>query len=138
LAVFVEPFLRYVLDGSKTVDSRFSTNRCAPFGQVKRGDILLLKRSGGPVVGIAQVRTVWSYRLNGASWRLIRERFTDALRAQEPEFWERRREATYATLMAIDNVTTVEPVEWEKRDRRGWVVLRNDGQATLFGGLDDE
>src|SRR5215210_2794220 len=59
LAVFVEPFLDYVLDGSKTVESRFSVNRCAPFGKVSPGDMVLLKRAGGPVVGIARVRTVW-------------------------------------------------------------------------------
>src|ERR1700680_4435376 len=63
LAVFVEPFLGYVLDGSKTVESRFSVNRCAPFGKVSRGDVVLLKRAGGAVVGIARVRTVWSYQL---------------------------------------------------------------------------
>jgi len=68
LAVFVEPFLGYVLDGSKTVESRFSVNRCAPFGKVNRHDVVLLKRAGGPVVGLAQVRTVWSYLLEESSW----------------------------------------------------------------------
>src|SRR3954452_24578662 len=75
LAVFVEPYLGYVLDGSKTVESRFSVNRCAPFGKVRRGDIILLKRSGGGVVGIARVSVVWSYQLDEESWAGIRERF---------------------------------------------------------------
>ncbi|OAI51261.1 hypothetical protein AYO44_05010 [Planctomycetaceae bacterium SCGC AG-212-F19] len=137
LAVFVEPFLGYVLDGSKTVESRFSINRCAPFGKVSPGDVVLLKRAGGPVVGIARVRTVWSYELDESSWAVIRKRFAKALRAQAPEFWERRRGATYATLMLIDQVLALEPVKWEKRDRRGWVVVRSAGQPSLFGG-DDE
>lgn len=137
LAVFVEPFLGYVLDGSKTVESRFSANRCAPFGRVHRGDVLLLKRSGGPVVGIARVRAVWSYHLGGSSWKVIRERFAEALRAQAPEFWEQRRQASYATLMSIDRVLELKPVQWEKRDRRGWVVIRSGGQPSLFRG-DDE
>ena len=137
LAVFVEPFLGYVLDGSKTVESRFSVNRCAPFGKVSQGDVVLLKRAGGPVVGIARVRTVWSYHLDEASWGVIQERFAKALRAQDPEFWERTRRASYATLMLIDQVLALEPVEWEKRDRRGWVVVRSVGQPSLFRG-DDE
>ena len=33
LAVCVEPFLGYILDGSKTVESRFSVNRCARSGE---------------------------------------------------------------------------------------------------------
>src|SRR5271169_6453922 len=64
LAVFIEPFLGYVLDGTKTVESRFSINRCAPFGKVSQGDVLLLKRAGGPVVGITRVLAVWSYHLD--------------------------------------------------------------------------
>lgn len=91
LAVFVEPFLGYVLDGSKTVESRFSVNRCAPFGKVSKGDVILLKKAGGPVVGIARVQTVWSYQLDDSSWGLIREQFAKMLRVQYPEFWERKR-----------------------------------------------
>ena len=137
LAVFVEPFLGYVLDGSKTVESRFSVNRCAPFGKVSQGDVVLLKRAGGPVVGIARVRTVWSYELDKSSWTVIRKRFAAALRAQDPEFWERRQGASYATLMLLDQVLELNPVEWEKRDRRGWVVVRSVGEPSLFRG-DDE
>jgi hypothetical protein len=137
LAVFVEPFLGYVLDGSKTVESRFSVNRCAPFGRVSPGDVVLLKRPGGPVVGIVSVRTVWSYELDASSWPVIRERFAKSLRAQDPEFWERRRGASYATLMLMDQVRGLEPVEWAKRDRRGWVVVRSLEQPLLFRG-DDE
>ena len=137
LAVFVEPFLEYVLDGSKTVESRFSVNRCAPFGKVSEGDAVLLKRASGPVVGIARVRTVWSYELDESSWAVIRNRFAKALRAQDPEFWLRRRGASYATLMLMDQVLALEPVKWEKRDRRGWVVLRSVGESSLFGNSNE-
>jgi len=137
LAVFVDPFLGYVLDGSKTVESRFSVNRCAPYGRVCKGDVLVLKKAGGPVVGIARVRAVWSYHLDESSWGVIRERFTEALRAQAPEFWDQRCEASYATLMSIDRVLALKPVEWKKRDRRGWVVLRSEEQPSLFGGTNE-
>src|SRR4051812_35147783 len=134
LAVFVEPFLGYVLDGSKTVESRFSATRCASFGKVRKDDLLMLKRAGGPVVGLARVRTVWSYRLHESSWKLIREQFTEALRAQAPDFWSQRSGASFATLMSIDRVVAIKPLEWEKRDRRGWVVVRSARQPSLFQG----
>ena len=132
LAVFVEPFLGYVLDGSKTVESRFSATRQPPYGRVHEGDVVLLKRAGGPVVGLARVKAVWSYRLDPNSWRTIRESFSEALRAQDPEFWERRRGASYATLMLLDRVRPIEPVRWKKADRRGWVVLGSRPQLFLF------
>ena len=47
LAVFSEPYLSFVLDGVKTVESRFSRVRCAPFQQIRSGDIILVKQSGG-------------------------------------------------------------------------------------------
>src|SRR4029077_16030744 len=47
-----QPFLSLVLNGPKTVESRFSRNRCAPFGEVEGGDIILLKEVSGPIRGI--------------------------------------------------------------------------------------
>src|SRR6202035_5734171 len=55
LAVFVEPYLTFVLEGKKTIDSRFSVNRHAPFEQVKNGDLLILKQSSGPICGVCSV-----------------------------------------------------------------------------------
>src|SRR5688572_14494747 len=63
LGVFVEPFLGYMLDGRKTVESRFSTRRFAPYHRAERGDVVLIKRSGGPIVGVCRVVDAWFYRL---------------------------------------------------------------------------
>src|SRR5437867_4139305 len=52
LAVLLEPYLGYVLEGRKTVESRFSAVRCPPYRRVQSGDVVLLKSSGGPVEGI--------------------------------------------------------------------------------------
>lgn len=132
LAILVEPYLTYVLEGKKTVESRFSINRCPPYKKVHSGDILLLKLSGGPIVGICKVTNVWSYQLDPSSWKTIRKEFTDSLCAQDPEFWYDRRYACFATLMKINHPTTFTPLEIEKKDRRGWVVLRsNEKQLTL-------
>jgi len=52
LAVMVEPFLSYMLEGRKTIESRFSVKRTAPFNRIHPGDVILLKKAGGPVVAI--------------------------------------------------------------------------------------
>lgn len=123
LAIFVEPFLQYVLDGKKTVESRFSVNRCAPYRRVHPGDAIVLKRSGGPVVAICEVTQAWDYELDLTSWQEIRVQFTNALCAQDPSFWTDRKDASYATLLRIDHVTPLVPLVCAKQDRRGWVVL---------------
>lgn len=123
LAVFVEPYLSFVLDGTKTVESRFSVNRCAPFEAAQEGDIVLLKKSGGEVVGLCEIRTKWFYRLNEATWKVIREDFARPLAISDRSFWKAKERASFASLFRIGNVSPLQPLPVIKRDRRGWVIF---------------
>jgi len=124
VAIFVEPFLQYMLEGRKTIESRFSTRRIAPYQRVDPGDVVLLKRASGPIVGLCRVSNVWFYRLDPASWSVIRAEFAAALCAQDPAFWEARRSASFASLMHVDHVVAIKRLAYPKRDRRGWVVIK--------------
>lgn len=136
LAVFIEPFLTYVLDGSKTVESRFSAKRCAPYACVSPGDVVLVKAASGPVVAIAEISGVWFYNVVARDLRRIRKRFGKALRIDDPTFWDRKASACFVTLMRLSKVQACSPIRCAKRDRRGWVVIqRSVGQGSLFGGL---
>ena len=131
LAVLLEPYLGFILDGSKTVESRFSKNRVAPYRAVEQGDVVLLKKSSAHAIsGVCLVHRVWFYRLDADSWSHIRGAFTKALRAEDPSFWEHRKSAQFASLMRISEVQVLPPIEVPKRDRRGWVVLRSRQQTT--------
>jgi hypothetical protein len=123
LAIFVEPYLTYILEGRKTIESRFSSRRTAPFGRVAPDDVLMLKVSGGPVVGLCRVRKVWFYELDPHSWQEIRDRFAEPLCATDNSFWAERKSAEYATLLQVGDIRSIPPLEIPKRDRRGWVVL---------------
>jgi hypothetical protein len=124
LAVFVEPYLRYLLEGQKTVESRFSAHRIAPYQSANVGDVILLKRTGGPIVGLCRIAAVWFYRLDPSTWASIKGTFTEALCAQDPTFWHQRASASFASLMRVSDVRAIGPIHHPKRDRRGWVVLR--------------
>ena len=132
LAVLVEPYLQMILDGEKTVESRFAKVKCPPHGVIRKGDTVLLKRSGGPVVGVFRVGAVWSYEIDEDSWDEIQLKFGKAICPQGDGFWTERRRARFATLIKVHAVTSFDPVEWPKRDRRGWVVLSSPGQNELF------
>jgi hypothetical protein len=132
LAIFVEPFLSYVLDGTKVVESRFSINRAEPYKRVAPMDILLLKTSGGPIVGAAEVSEVTFYQLNAEELERILERFGEALRVEDEEFWTDRRDSCYASIIGISHVTPFRPLDCDKRDKRGWVRLQY--QPTLMFG----
>lgn len=122
LAVLIEPYLTFVLDGTKTVESRFSLRAIPPFGCVGPGDTVLLKAPGKPIVGICTATSVWEYELDDHAWKVVQTRFGAAIRPQDG-FWESRCHARFATLLAINDVDATPPIPVAKRDRRGWVVL---------------
>lgn len=124
LGVFIEPYLQLIIEGKKTIESRFSINRTAPYCKVEDGDLLLLKRSGGPIVGICQITQAWSYVLDKDKWDTLKTQYAKALCIQSPAFWEQKRNANYATLMKVRHVRPIEPaILFIKSDRRGWLAL---------------
>jgi hypothetical protein len=134
LAVLVEPYLSLILSGKKTIESRFSLNRQAPFERVFPGDILILKRSSGSVEGICLVSDAWFYQLKTDTWDDI-ERFSKALCMDDSPFWHSKRSAMYATLMRISGVVSIPHLSVAKLDPRGWVTLRDrisTNQGDLF------
>lgn len=122
LGVFHEPYLTYVLEGQKTVESRLGVTKQPPFGRVRRGDILLVKRCSGPIVALAHVSDVWYYELEGRGLQSVLERFGTSL-CLEDGFIQAKASAAFATLMRLSHVHQLSDVKVNKRDRRGWVVL---------------
>lgn len=131
LAIFAEPFLSMVLSGEKTIESRFSRSRCAPYGEIDDGDIILLKEVAGPICGLALARQIWCYDLGTEPIDRIRRRFGAGIRAED-EFWSSRADALYATLIELGVPASIAPVSCVKRDRRGWVSLRSRQMAFDF------
>ena len=131
LAIFAEPFLSLVLDGQKTLESRFSRNRCAPFDAVRDGDIILMKEPGGPVCGIAMAHRTLFFDLHHDSIIRIREEYGATICADDT-FWEQRRDASYATLIELAEPVSIAEFPCNKRDRRGWVALTSPQLAMAF------
>lgn len=132
LAVMREPYLQLLLDGQKTIESRFSINRVSPFEDVDAGDILALKQSSGPVVGLAVVEHAAFYELDPPTWQLLRAQFAGPLCAEDDDFWTVRVRARYATLITVEHVHRIDPIRVKKRDRRAWVRFsRSIGHGQL-------
>lgn len=130
LAILSPGWIELILDGSKTIESRFTKVRCAPFGKVHTGDIVYLKESGGLVKGMFTVEKVETYEnLTDAQicdlfYKEYREQIfssRSALMRRPPEKW---LTAKHATLIHVrDPVAFDNPLPFPKRDPRAWVVL---------------
>ncbi|TCC39363.1 hypothetical protein E0H50_05345 [Kribbella sindirgiensis] len=122
LAVMIEPFLSYIFEGQKTIESRFSSHAIAPYRQIKVGDLVLLKRTGGPVVGAFIASSVEFVELHDRELDRLRRDYSTAICADE-EFWQARSDKRYATLIGVNNPVELPPLPIAKADRRGWVPL---------------
>lgn len=122
LAVFVEPWLSWLLEGTKTIESRFSVRRTIPYERVTPGDVMLLKASSGPVVGIAEIAKTWFFDFERDARAGMQRKHGAAIGA-DADFWASVEHARYASLLEIRHVRTLRPIPCPKKDRRGWVVL---------------
>jgi hypothetical protein len=129
LAIMAEPYLARVLAGEKTIESRFAQVRAAPYGRVAPGDTIWLKRSGGPIVGIALAAEVRQYaELTPERANALLERYGAALRL-DADFAARVQSCRYVTLIWLVEVRALDmPIRYSRRDRRGWVTLRQGSE----------
>jgi hypothetical protein len=123
LAILREPFASYVLEGSKTVESRFSKRRARPVGEVSAGDWLLIKTPSGPVVGLCRVTEVWHYAITPESFSDLLAPYASALRIDSSPFWTSRVISGFVSLLRLSEPRRIPPIVCKKRDRRGWVTL---------------
>jgi hypothetical protein len=118
--------------GRKTIESRFSQNGCAPYDQVAPGDVVVLKRSGDEIVGVAHVSCVQHFTRQ-TDWHDIRLRYQHELCATDDSFWSDVKESDYVSLMWFDRIRPLPSIDCDKRDRRGWVVINHaTEQLSLF------
>ena len=118
-----KPFLDMILDGRKTIESRFTKFCREPWGQIDPGDELWLKESGGPVVGYAEVEKVRAFAdLTPAKVRKIISRYATGI-GVGPEFAEQISYARYGLLVWLNQVRAITPFPVRGGTMQAWVVL---------------
>lgn len=123
LVILREPYLSYILRKRKSIESRFGRDRRLPFGHVQAGDILLLKRAGGPLAGLALVDRAISQAITPTDVNEIRLTYAAELAIDDPAFWEQRLHSRYVTLIWLREVYPLPAIPLPRRDRRGWVPI---------------
>lgn len=63
IVILTQPFFDMILNGEKTIESRWSMNKIMPYKKVNIGDELLLKLTGKTVNATANVKDVKYYEL---------------------------------------------------------------------------
>lgn len=135
LAIFNEPFLSLVFSGQKRIESRFSINKISPFKKIKRGDVVILKESGGFVTGVFVAGDVkFFHKLSKPVIKQIEADYGQLIcSAYDKDFWKNRDRSNYASLIEVKKIRKLVPFKSEKKDRTGWSVLREGLSSNLFG-----
>ncbi len=122
LGIFGEPYLTYMLEGKKTIESRFSKNKIAPYNQITTNDIVIVKKSSGNVVGYFTIKEVLFFDLNNIPIEKIKSRYNKQLCVDEI-FWTNKKNSNYATLIVIDKLFKLKPFHINKKGMQTWIIL---------------
>ena len=97
-----------IFSGEKKIESRWSINKIAPWGRVKRGDAVYFKNSGGPVIAMASVSKVLQFEnLNHIKVREILNKWPLV-------DYEWAKNKSYCVLIWLKNPKKVRPFKINK------------------------
>ena len=133
LAVFTEPFLSLLLNGKKTIESRFNINKVSPYKKVAIGDIVFIKKSGGAIFGYFIVKKV-QYLTEPSVIELkeVRKMYAEKICASAVnDFWDNRISTKFISLFEVTKLKIILPITINKNDRMAWVVIKQSRQNSL-------
>ncbi len=130
LALFDISTAERILSGQKTVETRFSQKKIAPYGEVSVGDLVYIKPVGKDLAGQFVVSKIIFFEgLTQADFENIRKLYGEVLslgnKTLDEKYFEMRKDAKYGTLIFISQVESfiTSPIKFQKKDKRGWVVI---------------
>ena len=112
--------LQDILEGRKTVESRWYVNKVSPWNKIKSGDVVYFKESGGPVTVRASVEKVIQYEdLNEITIKNIISKYGKyiAPHTTPDDFllWGRKQnKKRYCILIFLENAVKIEPFDIDK------------------------
>ena len=114
-----------ILNKKKVIESRFCKNRISPHHKVAPGEVVYLKVSGGNIVASFEIERVLFFdNLNQKTISKIKEDYNSFIDASD-NYWDKKRDSCYGTLIYIKNPKEIEPIKIYKRDRRAFVTSEN-------------
>ncbi|MBI2642596.1 MAG: ASCH domain-containing protein [Candidatus Wildermuthbacteria bacterium] len=121
-----------ILDGEKTIESRWYSVKYKPWDSIKKGETVYFKDSGEPVRMKAKVSRVLQFsdltpkRVKGILHEYGSDDGLDKVRI--PEFFERFKNKKYCMLIFLKNPRKIKPFDINKTGfgtMSAWITLDN-------------
>lgn len=141
IAYFTKKYLDLIIEGKKTIESRFSKTRRAPFHKVRKDHIIALKQVGGDIIG--HFVTDGVLYITGPNIEKIKRTMNSKI-LEEDDYWNLKENSNYATLIEIGEITIYEnPFPFKsKKAQSAWIVIEEKKDLSkidhYFKGETDE
>ena len=123
LAILRQTFLNMILSGEKTIESRWSMHKIAPYNKLSIGDEILLKETSKDVIATAKVKDFKYFELTPKIADEIKQKYDKEIGVYKFENWENYRNKKYCTLIWLENVEKVKPFKVKRSNGAGWIVI---------------
>ena len=126
IAILRQQFFNMVLNGEKTIESRWSMNKTAPYGKIKQNDLILLKETGKNVTACAVADKVVFYELTPQKVEEIRLKFGKQIGTDKFEDWQSTLNKKYCTLIWLKDVKKIPEIKVKRSNGAGWIVVDDE------------
>ncbi len=121
------PFLKWILDGSKKVESRWYKTKRTPYGRIKENDIIYFKNSGERITVKATVEKVLFFAdLTQEKIKKIIKDYGDDIKLQNKD--ATTYTAKYCILLFLKDVQEITPFKIDKTgfgSGAAWLTMQN-------------
>lgn len=124
-----------ILNGEKTIESRWYKNKVSPWGKIKKGDNVYFKDSGEPVTAMVEVSDVLEFsELNPSIVKEILVKYGKQDGIEEKDinnYYEMFKDKNYCLLIFLKKPKRVAPFEINKKGfglMSAWITVNNISQ----------
>lgn len=133
VAILIPKYLRLILDGQKTIESRLTKTSRDPYHAIEPGERIFFKASSGPYMATAIAdRVAFFQGLKPGDVQQLKAKYNKEI-CGEDDFWDWKADSNYATLICLREVQAVS-VGPKMPPSRGvaWFVLPNHRAPAVF------
>ncbi len=133
VAILKTRYIRLILSGRKTVESRLTRTARPPFQAIEPGERIFFKASSGPYMATAVADKIYFQdQLTPAEVDRLKTHFNSCV-CGEDEYWQLKRDSRYATFILLRDVqaTRVGP-RMEPSRGLAWFVIDEADAPAVF------
>ncbi len=124
IVILKSKYFNMIVNGEKTIESRFSMNKSAPYNKVNVNDTLLIKQTGKDVTHTAVVTKVEYFELTPQLVENIRVKYGKQIGSTDKTEWQTTYLKKYCTLVWLNNVTPITPLKVPRSCGAGWIIVK--------------